>query len=98
MRCDNSTLRILNVDSNPIGVTGAAALAKAVTVNKSLRVLSVHHESIGAEGTRKLLDSLLQNTSLVELWLPKRFKCVISDEPYHTLRNTQRIWWHKWNV
>ncbi len=79
---------------NPIGVAGATALAETLTLNKSLKWLDLLDDSIGAEGTEKLLNSLTQNTTLEILWLPKKYKDVISSEAYNTLTGTGRIrWW-----
>jgi Ran GTPase-activating protein (RanGAP) involved in mRNA processing and transport len=64
---DKTILEELDISRNYIGVAGAKALAKMLTVNKSLKVLNMFANAIDVDGARALKESLKVNNTLVKL-------------------------------
>ena len=94
---DQNTVTALQLWGNPISANGAATIAEMLPRNTSLSVLDLNCESIGLEGTQKLIDSLSQNSTLEELWLPRRYESSVeTSEVYRRVED--RIGWSKWFV
>ena len=66
---DNQTLRLLNLDGNPIGSEGAVAVAAMLKRNSSLEVLRLNRCIIGSSGGVELGVALERNKTLRVLWL-----------------------------
>ena len=78
----NKTLRDLNLSWNKLGDDGVRGLSAGLENNSSLEELRLHDDkSLGEEGVAFLLKTVEEkNTSLKELWLPRKFKRDISRE------------------
>ena len=59
--CKNSTLKILELDHNPIGVEGAYSMSDVLQYNTSLEWLHLCDDSIREEGVHQLINSLKHN-------------------------------------
>ena len=71
----NTSLRVLWMHYNRIGVEGAKATAKMLQQNKTLEQLYLDgDESLEEEGVEVLLTSLQENTTLKDLYLPMKYK------------------------
>ena len=77
--CNNSTLKYLNLNRNPIGVEGASSMSDMLQHNTSLEYLYLGDDSVGEEGVRQLINSLKHNQTLRGLWLPRKYKSKTSD-------------------
>ena len=69
--CKNSTLKILELNHNPIGVKGAFSMSDVLQHNTSLEWLHLCDGSVGKEGVHQLINSLKRNQALR---LPKKYK------------------------
>ena len=78
----NKTLRYLNLSENELGDDGVRGLSAGLENNSSLEDLWLYDDkSLGEEGVAFLLKTVEEkNTSLKELWLPRKFKRDISRE------------------
>jgi len=85
--CKNSTLKILELDDNPIGVEGASSISDMLQHNTSLKWLHLCKESVGKEGVHQIINGLKHNQTIWELWLP---------EKYNTETSDHRIRWREW--
>ncbi|KAF9201931.1 hypothetical protein BGZ59_002435, partial [Podila verticillata] len=63
----NSTLTILNLQSNSIGANGAQALAEALKTNSTLTTLNLDNNLIGDNGAQALAEVLKTNSTLTTL-------------------------------
>ena len=89
---NQNTVTALYLLGNPITVKGASEFAEKLLHNTSLRKLDMFSSSIGPEGTQKLIDSLLQNSTLVTLILPAKYKLSVrTSEAYKKVKD--RIYW-----
>ena len=68
----NSSLKDLDLDSNPIGVEGASSMSHMLQHNTLLEELSRGDNSVGEEGIHQLINSLKHNETLTTLWLPSQ--------------------------
>ena len=83
--CKNSTLKLLNLNRNPIGVEGASSMSDMLQPNTSLEELDLRDDSVEEEGVHQLINSLKHNQTLRTLWLPWKYMSETSDHRIH--------WW-----
>ena len=85
--CTNGTLQELYLHNNPIGAKEAIEqFSKMLHENKSLKKLDLGDDSIGEEGTQKLIVSLAPNTTVEQLYLPKKYKSSITSSGVESCR------------
>jgi len=63
----NTTLANLNLWCNPIGDSGAASLAQALTTNTTLLYLGLSYDTITEQGISELIKALKINTTLLKV-------------------------------
>jgi len=85
----NSTLQILDLNLNPIGMEGASSMSGMLQHNTSLVWLYMCDNSVGEEGVHQLMNSVKHNQALTKLTLPQKYKSETSDLRVH--------WWW-WNM
>jgi Ran GTPase-activating protein (RanGAP) involved in mRNA processing and transport len=64
---ENTTLEIIDISNNSIGLEGVKQLANALKKNNTLKKLYLTSNKIGDEGVRYICDALKVNTGLVYL-------------------------------
>jgi len=64
---NSGNLKMLNLNLNKIGPSGAGHLADVVKNNSNLKMLMLHGNEIGDEGIGYLVDALLENTNVSTL-------------------------------
>ena len=65
--CENTSLKKLDLSSNPIGAKGAMALAKLLHSNKSLQEVNICFCNISSDEAYHLAQALCENSSLRKL-------------------------------
>ena len=61
------TIKDCNLSKNQIGVEGATAIAKALTINFTLQEIGLRYNQIGVKGAIAIADALKINSSLQKI-------------------------------
>jgi Ran GTPase-activating protein (RanGAP) involved in mRNA processing and transport len=65
----NPSLTSLRLDGNPVGISGAGALATMLKSNKTLLTLDLGDCRLGDNGVELLCEALVKNSTLTKLYL-----------------------------